>query len=822
MKKFIAFISTLALTVNLMVVPAATAAAADNADKIQLLKGLGVIDVVNLQYYAFINRGPFLNAVSKLLFDYDTDPESAARTTGMISVNDEFVPDEYMPVHEAVKYAVIALGYKVYADKLGGDESAYMNEAQTLGLLEGVFSAKDEMLTRDDAVAILYNMLEIEPFSQYYNGSDDKGYVTRKNETLLSINRNIEKIEGLVGKNSRTSMDQLDGCGKNSIEINGVLYDTTYSSADNFLGRYVTAYVKYENNGDGTVLYIQDKKNKNVDLIINGRDIQSVAEDYSYIEYEDQNSFRYKKAKISTTPSVIYNGKFYSEYTVEDLTPKAGELKLLDNNNDGVYEMITIISAYTMVVDTVSANPEEIYNKITLPGSKKMLDLSNAELTYDIFLNGAAMPVTALGKNYIASVAVSKDGKYLLIHASSTQITDVLNTVSMTEQTITIGGTEYNMTDEFAEWYQLEAGEPAKNQKYTFYLDAFGNVAFMLYTPASNHMLYLKAYEDDVEEIYSIKYMDTAGVWSTDPLAKNVTVNGTKYAKEVAYSEIKDLKPQVVVIEKNSKGEIKTFKTAIKQTKSTKIDDFTYFEINNQAFEFWVSGFGGQVYYNGASRLFLLPDFNSKNEEDYSVTPIGANFFAEWVTYTLNAYDRDEFLTAPVFSIVYNDSVHYERGKHWKFFVTGISEICDENDEVRPVLKGVFGSNLNYQLIGATDDVFSKKNIKVGDLVYFTLDTKGHADYVSDSVGNIFDSADKLENKALFSTVVSTDPAGSKVKFTTADVDYVRVVDQNCSIKFYDLKSGKIRLGRLNELRPGQRILCTIDNYKITDMTAAE
>lgn len=820
LKKIISLLSAAIMIIGMAAMPITAADTEDSkiTEEMELLKGLNILDALPMAESRYIERGEFVKALSMFFYDEPQDPEATARVLGFISSGEEFESQLYMTIEEAAKYSVISLGYRRFADENGGTDDAYMLQARTLGVMNGITKDKEMVLMRNDAVKMLCNVLRIEPFAQYYTSKKDNGYKILKNETLLSMNRDIEKIKGVVEETFVTGLDNKKGCSKSQVKIGSEMYPVDYKYSKDLLGKYVEAYVQ-RNKGDDEILFMLPRNSMNEELVIKANDIDGVANDFSYIEYYETDT-RKKKAKISLTPSVIYNEKFLSGYTAADLMPEIGEVRLLDNDNDGMYDVIFVTDCDTMVVDSVATNPAVIYDKISIKGKKDSLELDDLSMDYDVYINGAPASLSAVTVNNVANVAKSKDGDYAAIYISSEVKTGNLGGVTMEEDEILIDEEPYIMTPEFEKWYTDEAGDPAQGRQYTFYMDYFGNVAFMEYTPASKYMLYLKSAVESDGETYKVRYMDTAGTWHSDKLAKKVNYNGTRYKASLAYDELQSIAPQVVTLETNAQDEITQIKTAVKYTGENKIDDFTVEEIGG-AWEPYVLGFSGRCYINGATRMFIFPENDkSREEDDYSVRSIGMwDYFKEWKGYGLKAYDLDDFRMAKVLSIVDSASIHQYASEAQTFFVTNTDLVYDVDGDFRNAIKGVLYETAGFVMVEAKEGVFD--NLKKGDLIHYTQDAYGRVDWVS-VAGNIYSDTEMGDDYVKFSKVVATDPANLRIKYTTNGVEYVSYVNQGVSIKFFDTERGKIRIGKLSEVRPGQKILCTMNGYKISNMIVGE
>ena len=72
-----------------------------------------------------------------------------------------FNPDENIPTEEFIKMVICLLGYQDVAEKQGGNPHGYLMQASQLGVTNGVSIATGRYITREDAVHMLYNSLDI-------------------------------------------------------------------------------------------------------------------------------------------------------------------------------------------------------------------------------------------------------------------------------------------------------------------------------------------------------------------------------------------------------------------------------------------------------------------------------------------------------------------------------------------------------------------------------------------------------------------------------------------------------------------------------------
>ena len=116
-----------------------------------------------------------------------------AKRVGIIDESiSSFYPDEDITYQEFVKLVLTALGYKVQAESMGGYPNGYLQIATNIGVTDGVSSKTDSFVTREDAIDMLCNALDI-PLMKVVGFGADTEYAVMdgtngyKIETLRTI-----------------------------------------------------------------------------------------------------------------------------------------------------------------------------------------------------------------------------------------------------------------------------------------------------------------------------------------------------------------------------------------------------------------------------------------------------------------------------------------------------------------------------------------------------------------------------------------------------------------------------------------------------------
>ena len=293
----------------LLITLSANAVFADNdmTEEEQLLTGLGLWNDELSSYDGYIT------ALSGFLFEEPEqigDAEDIARYTGMLSLTDTYKGKGKITYGDAVKYAVITLGYDpMIKGNGGGSINDYISKAAELSITDGVTGDVNSKASYNTLVKILYNMLEAEPLQKQLYATQES-YIVEAGTTLLGINRDIYKIQGLVTATEYTSIYSSSGTqNENYIEIEEQEFCVTDKSFDYLLGYNIEAYIQEDRDGEKHVLYMRELKSKNTTLEIEAEDIEKVSDDFSAISYYNEND-KLKRVKIEGAVRVIFNGVF--------------------------------------------------------------------------------------------------------------------------------------------------------------------------------------------------------------------------------------------------------------------------------------------------------------------------------------------------------------------------------------------------------------------------------------------------------------------------------------------------------------------------------
>lgn len=537
MKKVIAMLTTLVMTVSLLCQMAVFASFSDVDDTnsykqaITTLTKLSVIDGYEdgtFKPAGEITRAEFTKLIVFVLgyqnltytnysFD-DVDSSHWARNYIQTAYNlgiiagfedNTFRPDTPVTYEQALKMVVCTLGYEPHAQNLGAWPEGYIKQASKLSLNKNVLDVTYSSGAPRGVIAqVLYNALDIEMY-------ENNGYEWTKTEkTLLNDYLKAKKLKGtLVGVEDITTEECSYNLGEEQLDIltqagEEVLInyssDMKKSDISKYLGHTITLYYSQPTaNDEKMLIIIDDETTKNSQLTLTYDDINNFSG--NTLKYYDESA-KQKTLKLKEIDlTVKYNGKniaasdtvtltnpntkeeenFTRQEALEQwLNPDTeysiyGNIILTDNANDGTVDMVQIYNYETMVAYTAPSTADYRITDKLVSGNYIVLDPQSAEYTYTITKNGAEIPVTSIAANDTILYAKSLDGSMYSLLVSNKSVKGSISSMNMSANQMTIAGNTYDIGSKCASYIKEKDGKELKaGLSGTFYIDALGTVVF--------------------------------------------------------------------------------------------------------------------------------------------------------------------------------------------------------------------------------------------------------------------------------------------------------------------------------------------------------
>lgn len=656
-----------------------------------------------------------------------------AASCGIIhgGTNAKFDPEAGITYREALVMLVNALGYYDYAINSGGYPSGYMKVASDIQLTKGIHIGETTRLTSGMCAQLLYNAGEANMAEVTMSS---KGIAITKGEKLFWEKHNIAKATGILEANAYTSVYGSEGMGKNRVKISDVTASVYYSNESiNYLGYNVEYYYR-ENNNDITVLYMIPEKNEIT--VADADDIHSFSDDT--LSYEDNN--RIKNLKIEKSLPVIYNGVYTNTYYFEDgqdiFTPDNGEVKIIDNNNDGKADVISILDYNNIVVSAININEDIIYDKYNHEMTLDFTDKENINGGMWVITDkdGNVRKYNEIKEKEIMSVILSMDKKVMRGVVSDKVVKGTLSRVAEDDgkTVVIVDSTEYEIANKNL------VNIPTVGENVALHLDFSGKVADIVSEAASEsgYAFVMKKYLDDNIDRYYIKLLLADGSKKDFLLAEKVRVDGESYSGNGLNVFIRDSfnDYQVVTVKRNNRDEINVIDT-VQTNKSGNYDTLRAFGDAPVTTGYFSSlgSFGGKMITTARTVVFKTPSEAAKNQYDlYSVgsLPQGTN-----VKLTVRGYcsDPDSF-TADCIQYVSDSSAGFGSTSPY-MVISAINNTVNESDET---ITRISGFDQNGAVTINVDTSYTPgtygveiNTLGVGDVVKYSKNERGELSCVS-------------------------------------------------------------------------------------------
>jgi len=453
-------------------------------DDITLLYNLDIVqgdEKGNYNPDSPVNRIEFATILYRMMYDvsidsvYTPNPEDAfsdidvshwgyktacfMKSIGIVQGKGEnlFGPYDSISLNDALKMIVVALGYDVAAQSKGGYPHGYLLVASSLDIFRDSSAIRDvHALTRAEVAYLCARALNVE--------SLDTDPLVEGVETTFLEMRDIELIEGKVTSTYDIALDGV--IEENQIMVGQTLYNLDIKHQIYDSSQLIGARVKiYYEIGSDTVKHISIV-NQSESVVIPAADITEPATINRYA-YKTDNK---KKVIELSDPQVVYNGKLLNsgDITSSRLNPSSGEVRLMDFNNDGRYDLIIITDCETYALKTI--REDTIYGLFG-----KNLYLKDKE--YKIILGGDEIRLADLTPGDVLSVATDISGKKSVIYVSRKKVPGRVEAIDASASEYQINDEMYTVNPAYSN--ERDAYMPLDlGFKGTYYFDVYGEIVY--------------------------------------------------------------------------------------------------------------------------------------------------------------------------------------------------------------------------------------------------------------------------------------------------------------------------------------------------------
>ena len=766
MRKLLSFI--LAFT---MLFTSVAASAAMSSDKIPaFLDKAGIVaEGTFADETALITRGEFAKLVAKLIpienykglsttqifKDVPVDSPIFDVTTLLYQMyfvvgdgNGNFEPDALLTAEAACKILVNLMGDQYFAQYYGG----YIPAAAAKGLLSGVGLEANTNVTAKAALKLIYNTLRADiSNSNMYDGNATTN--NPEKEMFMSKRLGIYMTEGTVIDDGVTGLIGDSSIDKGQIKIGQSVFENQTGMED-LLGYTVEGFYKYDEDADKNILifaYVNENKTDIIEL-----DYKDIAT-YSALKYEyyvDEAQNDTEEAFLNANYRLIYNGHAYSTETKEAsftktmdqmIKPENGNVKLVDTDGDGKYDLVMVTDYTIVVVENVDAEAGMIYGNpnytdvdIDLSKAKNDLIITNKQ--------GALFDLASMNSGVVLSVAKTADGKRARIKYSNEKLTGILST--MDGNSYYIGETEYIATKTYSDYVTANPSDIAIGRNMVFYFTFDNELVYSVNEEEDSvkvgYLINLH-YKNAMDDVLTIRLLTDGSSISDFTTADRVVVDGRLYkSKETLANYLVGFKTNLIRYRVNGDGKINYIDTPYDIATGnpnylTESDDTLHIMRGANDEEIYynskANSFSDRFVLDGRAKAFVIPrgqsienayvtDYsNSKisSRGSYKVTAYATKtggLYAEHVVYSVNInYTKPHSQDLPTYGVItkVRETINDEGNPVKKVTITDGDEYLEymtESDTTLVCQCGLGQCTTNPIVAG------------VGDVVAYTLDGK--------------------------------------------------------------------------------------------------
>lgn len=644
-----------------------------------------------------------------------------------------FHPGDPITKGAAYKIILCAMGYRDYAETLGGYPTGYTVVANRIKLSKGVTGS--ENVTMSDMLHILYNALSVKVMEPVSASGSTVEYQMSDTDTLISLYRGIYYGEGDVnGANTITIYGgKLD---KNIALIDSEKYNCEGFNLIDYLGERIEFFYEEEDSsGDKNILWVGRKETAQDTKIISVDKDASLDTDSFVYSYFDENGKR-RRITLDRSILLLYNGGIVESGYDSILNNKRYECKLISNGEK--YSVMVVKEYENYIVGNINSADCVIYDRNN-PNDSVNLNENNYDTLSIKLMSGDDIPFELIKKDDVLTVYKSKDNAHIEVYVSNNSVMGTVEEIDTKNNTkLTISGNEYSVDDKLS----LDRFDVGDN--VTAYTDVYGAIVYITVNNSEFQGAFLlrAGLESEWDDILYIKLLGEDSKVTVFKCAEKLIVDGTMYkTPKDAYKALlageSKFTAQFALIKKNGDGDIKEIDTAYYNTEketsnSLQIDvpfwygaETTYTQRQIRA-NSSAARIGEKIVFDENTKVFIVPnvsDYDSVSEDDLWVT-IGSKLGNDAGTYA-QSYKTAENIGITHYLLLkeYDPS---RLSADLPILAIGISYGMDDDGNTVEVLDGYQGASLvHIRADESVSNLFSKNGVLAGDVVTLKKDSYG-------------------------------------------------------------------------------------------------
>lgn len=628
-----------------------------------------------------------------------------------------FEPDTKITVMQAVAAVVNLLGYSEYAKTFGSYPDSYSVVASELGLTRGIGQSADAELSYSGMEKLLSNALNTDMLLQTSLGEEPKYEVVSDN-TLLLKKMKIKTVKGVVKGSYRSALTKYSFAGFNEVNIDGVTYNIGSFDVSDLIGCYVTAY--FTDDVDEELICIEKNEKKTKELVIDAEDFISYSD--NEIVYNDSERDKSVTARTESDADVLFEDTPVSVYDENIFKISDGSIKLIDNDGDGIYNVISVKPVYTIVVKAINYEKKTIVDYFS---DENCLDINDAEdenitVTDE---NGKLIKFTDITEGSVITWSKDSTGTYyrFIVMQDAAQEGIVSGISRGNIPYVSVNDVEYKIAPSFKADYDtvMKVGDNG-----ILYIDSLGRaVGFRADKGSSKTWSFgylLRTYKDDSEEDrYCLKMLTENGDVENVPAAEKFSIDFVSVRQEDRESAMAALSEQVIRYRTNSDGEVTKIDTEGNDT----LEDSLVKKYESTSISYkglGVNSFLNMAAVDSRTIVFVTP-LGGGSASDYSKRD--SSYFQNDTSYNIEAYGKKDAIVSDVIVVKKAntaDASNVERG-----VVEEVSRGLNEDDESMGIitLYSFSGSTVQEEKLFVSNSV-DVSNIMPGQMIEYSKNIK--------------------------------------------------------------------------------------------------
>ncbi|MBP3361285.1 MAG: S-layer homology domain-containing protein [Clostridia bacterium] len=603
-----------------------------------------------------------------------------------------FNPDDEITYDDALYFLFGVCDIRQIAENLDG---RYYEFAKNIDFLKNIND--NAAVTKKMLAVLLYNILNAQSIKTETKDYNTYSYV-KSDKLYVEKFYNLKLKQGIIRETSFNAFDTSVGVSDSryiKILDDVIGYDEV---TPGLLGQNVRVYYE-ESTGIASAVIGLDNEILSVNLndseYNNGR----------LMYYEEE---RQKYARLSQNCFVVLNGRTEKRSISDLLGDGEDDAILIDNNKDGIFDIIHIESPEYAVVSSVDRDKKLISDK---NDNSLIIDLSKALDDGNIVNErGEKQTLYNITRDNVIEVKRSFDEKLVSIKILDNNVIADINSIHSDETEITLEGKNFKTTKYFNKWYK---DKMSLGNKASFTIAPNGYVVCLNSESDKKYGYVIKCFSDDSEDKFKIRLLTQNNDIETLELAQKILLDGDRINSfsDAASNILLSLGKTVISYKTNPNAEIISIDTPLDYdgTYDTESlpdnNNLLKYAFPKDSIRFRSAAKTFSPYFNISDTVvFKIP--TDTTDEKYFLAA-GYDVFQNGEYYSCEVFDLNEDRTAGAVVNKYNVFNPEFVSGDASYVVERISEGINDDDE--KCLKVDCWANGSYQTITVNSDISVKK-----------------------------------------------------------------------------------------------------------------